>query len=194
MKSRTLCGAMLACTFRLAAGGVLEHPSPSTTLVRFDQLDSGVYKGSKPKTEADFEFLRSKNVKTILNLRFLPYLDGTEKHNAQAHGIVYLTGTMNASTFQPSHKHVDQILKVLHDPCNQPVYFHCDIGRDRTSLVSALYLLYFKGLPPEEGWQKMKQFGFKDSWTLMGLKHYLLDHETVPATLAAQSQVCQAAR
>ena len=193
MKSRIVCVAILACCCLLQAGNILEHPSPGTSLVRFEQLDSGVYKGSKPKTDADFEYLQSKHVKTILNLRFLPYLDRTEKHRAGVHGITYLTGIMNASTFQPSEKHVDRILKILRDPCNQPVYFHCDIGRDRTSLISALYLLYFKGLPPEEGWQKMKEFGFKDSWTLMGLKHYLLKHETVPSSLAVAPHTCVSA-
>ena len=39
----------------------------------------------------------------------------------------------------------------------------------------------------------MKEFGFKDSWTLMGLKHYLLKHETVPASLAAAPIACVAA-
>jgi len=112
-------------------------------------------------------------------------LDGAEKRRAKLHGIVYLSGTINASTFQPSEKHIDGILKIIHDPCNQPVYFHCAIGRDRTSLISALYLLYFKELSPDDGWPKMKEFGFKDSWTLMGLKHYLLKHETVSITLAA---------
>ena len=174
----------------LQAGTIQEHPAPGTSLVRFEQVDSGVYKGSKPKTDADFEYLRSIQVKTILNLRFLPHLDSAEKRRARVHGITYLTGVINASTFQPSEKHVNRILQTLRDPCNQPVYFHCDIGRDRTSLIAALYLLYFKGVPKEAGWQEMKKFGFKDSWTLMGLKHYLLQHETVPASLTGTAHTC----
>jgi len=190
MKTRIVCAAILACRCLLEAGTVREHPSPGTSLVRFEQLDSGVYKGSKPTIEADFEFLQSKHVKTILNLKFLPFLDGAEKRRARVHGITYLAGIINASTFQPSEKNVDGILKILHDPCNQPIYVHCAIGRDRTSLISALYLLYFKGLPPVEGWPKMKEFGFKDSWTLMGLKHYLMKHETVAASFTTTPHAC----
>ena len=83
MKSRTVCAAILACSCLMQAGVILEHPAPGTSLVRFERLDSGVYKGSKPKTDADFEYLKSKHIKTILNLRFLPYLDGTEARRAQ---------------------------------------------------------------------------------------------------------------
>ncbi len=193
MKSRMVCPAILAWTSHSQAGAVLEHPSPGTSLIRFEQLDSGVYKGSKPKTDADFEYLQSKHVKTILNLRYLPHLDGAEKRRAQAHGISYVSGIINASTFQPSENHIDRILTILRDPCNQPIYFHCNLGRDRTSLISALYLLYFEWFPPEEGWQKMREFGFKDSWTLMGLKHYLLKHEAAPASLTVAPHACIAA-
>jgi hypothetical protein len=50
------------------------HPAPGTSLVRFSEIDEGVYKGSKPKSDADFRFLRSKNIKTILDLQFVPVL------------------------------------------------------------------------------------------------------------------------
>jgi len=70
-------------------------------------------------------------------------------------------------------------------------YLHCDIGRDRTSLIATLYEVYFKG--PQGSWQEMKRFGFKDSWTLSGLKTYLTKHLTPPAALtAASAQTCAA--
>jgi hypothetical protein len=174
------------------AGAIGEHPAPGTSIVRFAQLDSGVYKGSKPKSDADYAFLQSQHIKYIVNLRFLPFLDGAEKRKAKSHGISYVSATINASTFAPSEKHVDHILSILRDPCHQPVYFHCDLGRDRTSLIATLYQVYFKNLPADNAWQEMKTFGFKDSWTLVGLKHYLLRHLTVPASLAAPADSCSA--
>jgi len=178
----------------LFAGAIREQPVPGTSLVRFAEIDPGVYKGSKPKTDADFAFLQSKHVKYILNVRFLPLLAHAEQRKAKQYGIVYRYGLMNASTFPPSEKHVDRILEILHDPCNQPIYFHCDIGRDRTSLIATLYQTYFDKLPPDNAWQAMKDFGFKDSWTLRGLKTYLQEHLTPPPALVAatlSSQTCR---
>src|ERR1700747_1838866 len=50
------------------------HPAPGTSIVRFEQLDEGVYKGSKPKTQADYQFLESLYVKYIVELRLFPLI------------------------------------------------------------------------------------------------------------------------
>src|ERR1700741_736738 len=91
------------------------HPAPGTQIVRFQQLDEGIYKGSKPKTDADYEFLQSKGVKYMLELRLFPWLNVGEKRKAKKYGITLLTGTMSASTVEPSKKHVDAILWLLRD-------------------------------------------------------------------------------
>ncbi len=173
------------------AGKPLEHPAPGTTLVRFAELDPGVYKGSKPKSDADFKFLQSKKIKYIVQIRFLPFLSGKEEKQARAYGVTLVSVSMNASTFQPSEKHVDKILALLHDPCHQPIYFHCDIGRDRTSLIATLYKLYFDRLPKQDAFQTMLNFGFSNQWTLTGLKRYLKDHLSEPASLTSSIPSCR---
>jgi hypothetical protein len=70
---------------------------------------------------------------------------------------------------------------------------HRDIGRDRSSLVATLYRMYFGGLAAQDALQEMKDYGFKDSWTLLGLKKYLLKHPQPPASLASISHTCLAA-
>lgn len=171
------------------AGTKLEHPAPGTSIVRFTELDANVYKGSKPKNAADYAFLQSKHVKYILNLRFLPLLS----RKAKANGMTYVSVYINASPLAPSEKHVTRILELLHDPCYQPIYFHCDIGRDRTSLIATLYRMYFGDLASQDALLEMKDYGFKDSWTLLGLKKYLLKHPKPPASLASISHTCRAA-
>ena len=71
--------------------------------------------------------------------------------------------TINASPISPSEKHVRRILCMLNDKRLRPIYFHCDLGRDRTSLIAVLYEIYFRGLPPEKAMQEMKAFGFDDA-------------------------------
>jgi hypothetical protein len=50
------------------------HPAAGASIIRFGEIDEGVYMGSKPKTDADFRFLCSENIKTIVDLQFVPVL------------------------------------------------------------------------------------------------------------------------
>jgi hypothetical protein len=175
----------------LAAGSVIaaqcerrdaqhSHPAPGTSIVRFGEIDKGVYKGSKPKTDADYRFLRSKNIKYILDLKFFPLLYRVERRKAETYGMVVIPATINASPIAPSKQHVREILCILADKKLRPIYFHCSVGRDRTSLIATLYEIYFKGLPAEEALDEMKRFGFKDDWTLAGLRKFLQKYSASP--------------
>ena len=77
------------------------HASPGSSIAHFAQLDNNVYVGSKPHTEQDFEFLQSQHIKYILNVRFLPFLTGSEKSMAKRHGISFISKPMNASFIPP---------------------------------------------------------------------------------------------
>jgi hypothetical protein len=159
------------------------HPAPGTSMVRFEEIDEGIYKGSKPHSDADYEFLQSKNVKYILNLRLFPLLSASERRKAKDHGMILLTATINASPVSPSERHVNAILCLLRDQRLRPIYFHCDLGRDRAVLIAALYKVYFRGVPQEQAWREEAQhYGFKDDWTLRGLKSYFEKHSQAPVS------------
>jgi hypothetical protein len=158
------------------------HPAPGTHLVRFQELDEGIYKGSKPKTDADYEFLQSKGVKYIVELRLFPWLNVGEKRKVKKYGMTLLTGTINASPMTPSEKHVNAVLCLLRDKRYHPIYFHCDLGRDRAMLIAGLYEMYYKGKSKEEAYKEMKYYGFKDDWTLNGLKNYFEKHSQQPVS------------
>ena len=167
-----------------SSGSTAQHPAPTTTITHFAQLDDGVYKGSTPKNDADYKFLQSNNIRYILNLQLFPVLHLREKKKAEKYGIIFLSARINASPVSPSEKHVSRILAILRDQRYRPIYFHCDLGRDRTSLIAALYKMYFLGLSPQDAWQGMKNDGFKDSWTLRGLRRYLERHPLPPSSSA----------
>jgi len=159
------------------------HPAPGTTITHFAQVDDGVYKGSAPKNDADFRFLQSQNIRYILDLQLFPVLHIREKEKAEEYGMIFLPARINASPLAPSEKHVTRILTILRDKRYHPIYFHCDLGRDRTSLIAALYKMYFLGMSQQRAWQEMKSDGFKDSWTLRGLRTYLERHPKPPSSL-----------
>ncbi len=165
------------------------HPAPGTSIVRFAEVDKGVYRGSTPKNKADFRFLQSKHIKYIIDLEFWPLLSLPEKGKAKKYGMVFIPALINGSPVAPSESHVDRILATLRDKRHHPVYFHCVLGRDRTGLIAALYKMYFLGVPREAAWREMKDFGFNDSWTLHGLKSYLENHPTPPRSLATAKRL-----
>ncbi len=152
------------------------------SLAHFAQIDQGVYVGSKPRTNQDFQFLQSRHVRYIVNVRFLPLLSGSEKKKAKQYGMTLLTFPMNASPIPPSQKHVNQILFTLHDRQFEPVYVHCVLGRDRTSLISGLYKIYFLSIPKREAWQEMKESAFHTWWFVRGLTVYFDKHSGGPSS------------
>ena len=156
-----------------------------TSLAHFAQIDSRVFVGSKPRTDKDFEFLQSQHVKYILNAKFLPLLSCLEKRKAERYGMVFLSVPMNASPIPPSEKHVDKILLTMNNPRFQPIYLHCVLGRDRTSLISGLYKIYFLDVSKSDAWREMKESDFRTSWFLHGLKAYFDKHSSRPAALPA---------
>ena len=52
-------------------------------LIHLGQVDDGVYKGSKPKTDADYRFLQSLHVKYIIDLHVLPFVYRLEQKKAK---------------------------------------------------------------------------------------------------------------
>ena len=160
-----------------------EEQEMGAELHHFNRVDEGVYKGSKPQSDADYRYLQSLGVKYIIDLQNLPWTYRFEKKKAQKYGIVLLVGHMNASPISPSEKHVDQILSILRDKRFHPIYFHCKYGRDRTSLVATLYKVYFLGLPPNQAARYLHESGYKDGWVRSGLTRYLAKHQKEPAAL-----------
>ncbi len=185
--------ALCQVSAALPASDLAGQPAESgSRLKHFGSVDEGVYKGSRPKSDADYRFLQSLHVKYIVDLQVLPLLTLPERRKAKKYGITVIPGTMNASPFSPSEKHVDKILAILRDGRYHPVYFHCRFGRDRTSIIAALYKMYFQGMSEPEAMQYLHEagYGFKFGWLRSGLTRYLRNHPTRPAALnaAAQSQ------
>lgn len=153
-------------------------------LAHFEKVDEGVYKGSRPRTDADYRYLQSLHVKYILDLQFLPFLQRAERKKAKRYGMQLMLARINASPVPPSEKHIASIMEILRDRRYRPIYFHCVLGRDRTALVAALYKMYFMGMSQRDAWRYMLKGGFKESWLRNGLKRYLWKHPNPPVSVA----------
>jgi protein tyrosine/serine phosphatase len=147
------------------------------------RVDAGVYKGSKPRSDADYKFLQSLHVKYIVDLQVFPWVAAMERARAKRYGITVIPAQMNASPVSPSEKHIETILAMLRDSRCHPIYFHCALGRDRTSVIAALYKRYFLGMSREGTIRYLYESGYKDGWERSGLKRYLEEHPTAPPSL-----------
>lgn len=54
---------------------------------------------------------------------------------------------------------IDLALDIISDPENQPVFFHCRHGSDRTGLVAALYRVFYQGCTPDQAHKEMMEDG-----------------------------------
>jgi len=167
-----------------------ELTSAGSKLKHFALVDVGVYKGSRPKGDADYRFLQSLRVKYIVDLQVFPFMSVLEKRKAKKYGITVIPGIMNASPISPSEKHIDAILAILRDDRYHPIYFHCRFGRDRTNVIAALYRMYFLGMPPADATQYLHESGyaFRFGWLRSGLTRYVKKHPTAPPGLLSASE------
>ena len=110
-------------------GSSHEQTAAGATLAHFGKVDDGVYKGSRPRTDADYRLLQSRHVKYILDLQLLPFLQHAEQKRAKRYGMEVIQARINASPVPPSEKHIASILEILKDRRYRPIYFHCALGR-----------------------------------------------------------------
>jgi len=117
---------------------------------RFQQVGPQLYRGGQP-TAAHLLALRALGVHTIINLRDTPGAVATERADAERLGLRFLNFPFSGLS-NPDPKQLREINAALIDPTNGSVYVHCREGRDRTSLVVALYRVWHDGWPPEMAW------------------------------------------
>lgn len=121
----------------------------------FARLTPNVWRGHAPD-EQGLQALKRMGVKTIIDFRT------SDEHEALLDDpeINYVRLAFKA-TDPPSPEIVDMFLEAVTNPANQPVFFHCRYGRDRTGAMAALYRIRVQGWQPEKAVNEMKHFGFR---------------------------------
>lgn len=147
----------------------------------FGQINANYYRGAQPEAR-DYPVLASLGVKTVIDL--------TDDGRVDEPGLVQRAGMKFfriplTTTDRPSDAAVQEFLKLVNDPANQPVYVHCQGGRHRTGTMTAIYRISKDGWSADQAYAEMKQYGFE---TFIGhpvLKKFVYDFAT---SLAAQGR------
>ncbi|MEX2559589.1 MAG: tyrosine-protein phosphatase [Pirellulales bacterium] len=129
----------------------------------------GIYRGSAPKTSADYETLQRYGIRTVLDLRkYNPDEVACTRRALTARGIRHINVPMG---FFPRRDHtVEQALSILADPAMHPVYLHCKLGQDRVGLVVGIYRVHYEGVSPAAAYAEMEEYGYHR--VLVGLTKY----------------------
>ena len=184
MRILVIIGILVSTTAMAQVKGIRgipldQRPFPACeTLQRFGGIPktNGLYHGSMPLTERDFQCLKAMKIKTIVSLELRVIQKKSEAQLAAKYGITFLEIPMQPSPIPPLNSTAAKALSVIADQSLWPLYFHCYLGRDRTMLMVGLYETKYLGKTPNEAWADMLSFGFSTKAHLWGLQHFYWDN------------------
>ena len=177
---------MLALTSGMATVGFPSGASAATRLStiaidNFGQVSGAYYRGAQPK-ESDYADLAALGVKTVIDLT--KDGDPQEPSLAQAAGMRFYRIPMTTHE-TPSAEKVAQFLKLVDDPANGPVYVHCQGGRHRTGVMTAIYRMSNDHWTADQAFAEMKKYKYGADLLHPEFKQFVFGYEPqVQATAA----------
>jgi len=118
----------------------------------------GVYRGEQPGP-GGYATLNRLGIKTVIDLR----TSESERSQVEAAGMRAIAVPIEMTRKGLKEK-VDQVVALMADPANQPVYVHCRHGQDRTGIVVAAYRMTLDNWSLRDVEAEMQSFGFNDVW------------------------------
>jgi protein tyrosine/serine phosphatase len=128
---------------------------------RFAHVGDQLYRGGQP-SRRHLEALWVLGVRTVINLRREERkLWRAEQQAAEALGMKFFRFPFYG-VFGAKEAFLEEILAQM---STGGLYIHCKHGRDRTSLLIALYRVYHEGWDPEVAWQReVLAYGYQPTY------------------------------
>lgn len=173
MKTRIhrLSAAMCAVALLVSISAAQSAPSYKE-LPNFHKVSGQLYRGAQPLGGAASK-LAALGVKTIVNLRGEDDLSRVEQKEAETAGLRFFSVAMPGLS-APSDEQVAQVMAIINNPENQPVFIHCKRGSDRTGTIAAIYRISNEGWTAERAIAEAKLHGM--SWAEFGMRSYISDY------------------
>jgi protein-tyrosine phosphatase len=118
---------------------------------RFAQVTPTLYRGGEPSDE-QLALLSQLGVRTIIDLRNRPLEVAAEEASARKLGIRALNFPFSGLS-EPDPAVLEAAVAAIQTAQPGAVYVHCKQGRDRTSLIVALYRVWLQGWKPSVAWR-----------------------------------------
>jgi tyrosine-protein phosphatase SIW14 len=140
----------------------------------FGQTNGVYYRGAQPESR-DYPALAGIGVKTVIDL--------TRDGRANEQGLVEHAGMKFyriplTTSERPSETAIAQFLSLVNNPANQPVFVHCQGGRHRTGVMTAIYRMTNDGWDSNRAYAEMRQYHFEGFPAHPVLKQFVFDYYT----------------
>lgn len=155
---RSAVAVALALSFAASSSAQPNPPvtSPTIHIDNFGKINDHYYRGAQPDGR-DYTDLAALGVRTVIDLT----RDGRsdEPGLVERAGMKFLRIPLTTSD-RPADAAVAQFLTTVNDPMNQPVYVHCQGGRHRTGVMTAVYRMTEDGWTADQAFAEMRRFNF----------------------------------
>jgi protein tyrosine/serine phosphatase len=128
----------------------------SVRIDNFGQVNERYYRGAQPHP-SDYADLHALGIKTVIDLT--QDGDANEPGLVEAQGMKFVRIPMTTRV-TPTAEQLAQFLRVVGDSANQPVFVHCQGGRHRTGLMTAVYRMTNDGWDAAKAFAEMKKYKF----------------------------------
>jgi protein tyrosine/serine phosphatase len=170
-----LSSVLIAALLLAASASAQTKSSPEPAKVRiknFGRTSDNYFRGAQPESR-DYPDLAGLGVRTVIDLT----RDGRPDEQAfvQRAGMKFYRIPLTTSE-RPSEAAVAQFLKLVNDPANQPVFVHCQGGRHRTGVMTAVYRMTRDGWSADRAYEEMKRYHFESFPGHPVLKQFVYDY------------------
>ncbi|MBI4971610.1 MAG: tyrosine-protein phosphatase [Candidatus Omnitrophica bacterium] len=136
--------------------------SVSQIIDNFGSPGKGFYRGAQPSDIA-LKALKELGVKTIVDFRNEPKKIRKEQQTVESLGMRFVSIPWDGRR-EPRKADVQQFIELLKDSSNNPVFFHCRRGAERTGVMWASYRVAVDGWDPDKASEEMLKYQFRSFW------------------------------
>jgi tyrosine-protein phosphatase SIW14 len=163
---------MIALALFTAAQAAQRNKASKVRIENFGCINETFYRGAQPKG-SDYQDLAGMGIKTVIDLQREGEAD--EQSLVESAGMKFIRIPMSDKE-PPSAEQSAQVLRLINDPANQPVFIHCRGGRHRTGAMTALYRMTHDEWTADRAYNEMKQYDFEHGYGHGALKLYVYDY------------------
>jgi tyrosine-protein phosphatase SIW14 len=173
MKNRIIRSSVAVCLLVLAvSASQAQQELTYKELPNLHKVSDQLYRGAQP-AEAGLKKLSELGIKTIINLRGEDDRARFEEKEAKSEGLRYFNIAMPGLS-APSDDQVAQVMAIVNNPDNQPVFIHCKRGSDRTGTIVAVYRISHDGWTADRAIAEARSHGM--SWAEFGMRSYISNY------------------
>jgi protein tyrosine/serine phosphatase len=133
--------------------------SMPSEIFNFHVVSAGIMRGSQPSAQDLVLLKRHAGLKTILSLNDNQQTNEQESSTAGELGVGFINIPMSALDEQGPDK-IKSCLDIINDKSRQPIFIHCQAGKDRTCLVMAAYRIKYGHWSLAEALSEMLLYGY----------------------------------